>query len=186
MRLPISFDDASYFRDEFRGDLVVTTGVLYYFPHTNVAAEKRRKKLGAGDGIDFVAPPLLGTVGEVVAPFGLGKLAYARARLLLGKPTLNRPRLLGGRGAWPAGASCAELQRLLDARVAAERRRPAELSEYEFSLPRPLRFAAGDVRRPRLRLGRLSFETEYDTHDFIVGLRHQRLLAEALGEGGFI
>jgi hypothetical protein len=56
MRLPVSFDDVPYFRNQFRGDLIVTDGVIYYFPHTNVAEEKNRKKFGPADGIDMAAP----------------------------------------------------------------------------------------------------------------------------------
>ncbi len=35
MRLPDAFDDVWYFRGEYRGDMIVTEGVLYHFPHTN-------------------------------------------------------------------------------------------------------------------------------------------------------
>ena len=60
MRLPVSFDDVWYFRKEYRGDLVVTDGVLYYFPHTNATLEKARRN--APDPADGVAP-FLGAAG---------------------------------------------------------------------------------------------------------------------------
>ena len=44
MQLPISFDEVPYFKNQFRGDLIVTAGVIYYFPHTNVAKEKLEKE----------------------------------------------------------------------------------------------------------------------------------------------
>ena len=187
MSLPVSFDDVPYFRNQFRGDLIVTGGVIYYFPHTNVQAEKARKKFGPADGIDMAAP-LLGAAGEVVGLFGLGKFVFdktAGLRRRLRRSSINRPRLRE-QGLWVAGAPCAELRERLDAYVAAEKKRPPVLTEYEYSLPKPMRFAAADVAGVRVRLGGLRFDTEFDTHDFIVGLRRQAMLLEALREGGFV
>src|SRR3954451_18273561 len=44
MPLPISLDDVAYFKNEFRGDLIITPGVLYYFPHTNIALERKENR----------------------------------------------------------------------------------------------------------------------------------------------
>ena len=40
MKQATSFDDVSYFKNQFRGDLIITEGRLDYFQHTNVAAAK--------------------------------------------------------------------------------------------------------------------------------------------------
>ena len=187
MSLPVSFDDVPYFRNQFRGDLIVTGGVIYYFPHTNVAEEKNRKKFTPADGLDMAAP-VLGVVGEVVGLFGIGRFVFDRTaglRRRLRRPSINRPRL-SEKGLWVAGDTCQGARERLDAYVAAEKKRPPQLTEYEYSLPKPMRFAAGDVAGVRVRLGGLRFDTEFDTHDFIVGLRRQAMLLEALREGGFV
>jgi hypothetical protein len=187
MKLPVSFDDVPYFRNQFRGDLIVTGGVIYYFPHTNVEAEKRRKKFVPADGIDMAAP-LLGAAGELIGLFGLGRVVFDRTaglRRRLRRPSVNRPRLRE-EGLWVAGASCAEARRRLDAYVSAEKKRPPQLTEYEYSLPKPMRFEAAGVSGVRVRLGALRFDTEFDSHDFIVGFRRQAMLLEALREGGFV
>jgi hypothetical protein len=186
MSLPISFDDVPYFRNQFRGDLIVTGGVIYYFPHTNVAEEKNRKNFGPADGIDMAAP-VLGAVGEVIGLLGLGKAVFDRTsgpRRRLRRPTLNRPRL-SEKGLWVAGDSCEEARERLDPYVAAEKKRPPQLTGYEYSLPKPMRFAAAQVAGLRVRLGVLRFDTEFDSHDFNVGLRRRAVLLEALREAGF-
>jgi hypothetical protein len=181
MRLPLSFDDVWYFRREYRGDLVVTDGVLYYFPHTNAALEKaRRHKPDAADAVTAV----LGPAGEVLDA-GLGVYrAGARLWRRLRGPTVNRPRLMK-EGLWAVGASSRDMQRRLDAHVEAARKEPAQQVAYEFGLPKPMRFAADEMRRVRLRLGALKFDTEFDQHDFTVGLRRAGALRRALRDGGF-
>lgn len=182
MRLPVSFDDVWYFRKEYRGDLVVTDGVLYYFPHTNAALEKaRRNAPAAADGV----APFIGAAGEALGVgLGLYKVAEGLWRRL--RPsTLNQPRLKKD-GPWVVGASSREMQALLDAHVAEVRREPAQLVAYEFGLPKPMRFTAEEMRDVRVRLGVLKFDTEFDQHDFTVGLRRSKLLRRALRAGGFV
>ncbi|HEX8336262.1 MAG TPA: hypothetical protein VF621_05995 [Pyrinomonadaceae bacterium] len=181
MRLPVSFDDVWYFRKEYRGDLIVTDGVLYYFPHTNAELEKaRRNAPGAADGV----APFIGAAGEALnLGLGLYKVAAGLWRKLR-RPTINRPRLKQA-GLWAFGANSRDMQALLDARVEAARREPARLVAYELTLPKPMRFAAAEMRGVRLRLGVLKFDTEFDGHDFTVGLRRAKLLRRALRDGGF-
>lgn len=181
MRLPLSFDDTWYFRREYRGDLVVTEGVLYYFPHTNATLEKARRN--APDPVDGVLP-FSGPAGEA---FDVGFGLYKAARDVWRKvrtPSVNQPRLKK-EGLWVVGASSRDLQALLDARVEQMRREPPRLVAYELTLPKPLRFAAAAVKGARVRLGVLKFETEFDSHDFTVGLRRAGLLRRALRDGGF-
>lgn len=181
VRLPVSLDDTWYFRREYRGDLVVTEGVLYYFPHTNATLERARRS--APDPSDG-ALAFLGSVGEAV---GIGRGLYKIVNEVWRKvrtPTVNRPRLKK-EGLWTVGASSRDLRELLDARVESARREPPRLVAYELTLPKPSRFAAADVKGARVRLGVLKFETEFDSHDFTVGLRRAGLLRRALREGGF-
>ncbi len=187
LTLPVSFDDVPYFKNQFRGDLVVARGVIYYFPHTNVEAERSRKKIGPADAIDFGAQ-FLGTIGEFIGLFGLGKAVYNRTenfRRKLRKPTINRPRLCE-KGLWPVNGSRENIERLLDAYIAAEKSNPPQLTDYQFSLPKPMRFSHSQVNRMRVKFGSLRFDTEFDNHDFTVGLRRQKLLREALREGEFL
>ncbi|HEX7315945.1 MAG TPA: hypothetical protein VF297_18660 [Pyrinomonadaceae bacterium] len=181
MRVPVSFDDTWYFRREYRGDLVVTEGVLYYFPHTNAMLEKARRH--APDTADAVLP-FLGPAGEA-ADLGLGLYKFAaQVWRKVRTPTINQPRLKK-EGLWMVGASSRDLQARLDAHVEAARREPARLVAYELTLPKPMRFAAEDVKNARVRLGVLKFETEFDSHDFTVGLRRAGRLRHALRDGGF-
>lgn len=183
MRLPISFDDAAYFRKEYSGDLVITHGVIYYFPHTNMSLKKTKKGFRL-DPFD-VLTAFMGVAGEIIH---LSRALYRGGgglwRQLRG-PTINEPRLKGS-GLWVAGASSQQMQALLDAHIASTKREPSRLVGYEFTLPKPLRFTAREVSNVRLRLGVLRFSTEFDSHDFTVGLRRARRLRESLREGTFI
>jgi len=182
MRLPVSFDEAAYFGKEYRGDLIITHGVIYYFPHTNTTLERGRKNTpGALDGVTA----LMGPAGEAIH---LGLVFYRAAAGLwrrLRGPTINRPRLKS-EGLWAVGASSREMQARLDTYVALRRREASRLVAYELTLPKPMRFPSAEMRGVSVRLGELKFETEFDRHDFTVGLRRGRLLREALREGGFI
>ncbi len=183
MRLPVSFDDAAYFRKEYRGDLVITHGVIYYFPHTNVAFEKRKRD-PHHDAVD-VLTAFMGAAGEAIV---LSRALYRGVRGLWSKlrgPTINQPHLKRS-GLWVAGASSREMQSLLDAHIAFRKREPSRLVGYEYTLPKPLRFAAEDISDVSLRLGVLRFSTEFDSHDLTVGVRRARRLREALREGAFI
>ena len=182
MRLPVSFDDAAYFRREYRGDLVITHGVIYYFPHTNMALEKRKRD--PHDAIDVVAA-FMGAAGEAIV---VGRALYGGIGGLWRKlrgPTINRPHLKRS-GLWVTGASSHEMQSLLDTHIASTRREPSRLVGYEYTLPKPLRFTAREIGNMSLRLGVLRFSTEFDSHDFTVGVRRARRLREALREGAFI
>ncbi|MDQ3713011.1 MAG: hypothetical protein M3388_12450 [Acidobacteriota bacterium] len=53
MKLPISFDEVSYFNNEYRGDLIITKGVLYYFPHTRVIHARYADELGGKDASQY-------------------------------------------------------------------------------------------------------------------------------------
>lgn len=182
MRLPVSFDDAAYFRKEYRGDLIITDGVIYYFPHTNVALKKT--KGSPRDPID-VLTAFMGPTGEAIA---LGRALYGGIpglwRKLRGS-TINQPHLRRS-GLWVVGASSRELQSLLDAHIASVKREPSRLVGYEYTLPKPLRFTGQEISDVCLRLGVLRFSTEFDSHDFTVGVRRARRLREALREGAFI
>ncbi len=163
--------------------MIITQGVLYYFPHTNVALEKT-KRYPRPDAVD-VATAFMGPAGEAI---GLGRALYGGMGGLWRKlrgPTINQPHLKRS-GLWVADASSHQMQSLLDTHIASTRREPSQLVGYEYSLPKPLRFTAREVSDMCLRLGVLRFSTEFDSHDFTVGVRRAGRLCAALREGAFI
>jgi hypothetical protein len=162
----MTFDDVSYFGDEYRGDLVITHGVIYYFPHTNVALQKEETGYGAP-----VAFRLLIALIYLVSPVTRDLVS-----------TTNQPELRE-MGLWRDGESSQSLQARLDAYIAGAVQAPQH-SQFEYGLPRPMRFARADIKNISMR-GGLRFDTECDNHAFSIGLRRKRRLREALWEGGF-
>lgn len=170
MSLPMTFDNVSYFGNEYRGDLVITHGIIYYFPHTNVASEKNQRREKLIDQVGLLAIPL--------------DFLLTLANEL--RTTTNKPRhpTLQEINLWRVGESSRNLQARLDACVAEMRGQPTQLVEYEYTLPKPMRFARADIRNLSTR-GRLRFDTEYDSHDFSIRFYRKKMLREALWEGGF-
>ena len=166
MSLPIAFGDVPYFRNEYRGDLIITHEVIYYFPQVNVALEQKKRGPRATDH--------LGLIG----------LAFDLLVMLIKHLQTNQPKLRA-MGLWKDGESSASLQARLDAHIAEVRKQPPQLLDYEYKLPKPMRFARADIKNLSLR-GGLSFDTEYDHHDFAVGFHRKKLLRETLWEAGFI
>lgn len=167
MTLPMSFDNVSYFGDEYRGDLIITQGIIYYFPHTNMALQK--KEMGYGS---FAGLGLLGVLLDLISPF-LRELVA----------TTNKPDLRDV-GLWRNGESSQSLQARLDAHLAEVKKQPLEILQYEYRMPKPMRFAVDEIKNLSVR-GGLTFDSAYDTHDFSIGFRRKRLLRDALWEGGF-
>jgi hypothetical protein len=167
MSLPMTFDDVSYFGNEYRGDLVITHGTIYYFPHTNVAFEKKNSRYGTTDHLGLIAIPF-DLLANLIKEFGT---------------TTNKPRLRK-MGLWRDGESSQNLQARLDAHIADVKKQPPQLVQYEHKLPKPMRFARADIKNLSMR-GGLRFDTEYDNHDFSIGFHRKKLLREALWEGGF-
>ncbi|HVQ37902.1 MAG TPA: hypothetical protein VMS31_10240 [Pyrinomonadaceae bacterium] len=163
----MTFDDVSYFGSEYRGDLVITHGIIYYFPHINVALERKNRGYKATDHLGLIA-----------IPFDL--LAALIKEL---QTTTNKPKLRKA-GLWKEGESSQDLQARLDAHIAEVKKQPPQLVQYEYQLPKPMRFARADIKNLSMR-GGLRFDTEYDNHDFSIGFHRKKLLREALWEGGF-
>ena len=168
MSLPMSFDDVPYFGNEYRGDLIITHGVIYYFPHTNVALERKKRGYRATDHLGLIA-----------LPFDLLGMLIKELRT-----TTNNPKLRE-LGLWKEGESSQSLQARLDSHIAEVKKQPSQLVQYEFTLPKPMRFPHSDIKNLSLR-GGLRFDTEYDSHDFAIGFHRSKSLREALWEGGFL
>ena len=186
MNLPISFDDVSYFNNEYRGDLIVTKGVLYYFPHTRVAASRHASEIGGKETAD-----LIGVVGNLVPFLGAVPWIHAAAdkTVKIGKlvrrtfrPTVNSPGIRQ-RGLWSGRETSESLQEALDAYIEEVKLDP--LTFEEDSVPKPIRFAAEDMQNVRLKL-KLRFDAKFDNHDFRINPLRRSLLRNALKEGGFL
>jgi hypothetical protein len=173
LTLPISFDEVPYFKNSFRGDLIVTQGVLYYFPHTNTLARENYAKSAA---LEIASKA-----------FGLGALPLElaiRIAWAMKRTTVNQARIRD-EGLWKAGDSSRTLQERLDGHIAKLREESPRLVLYEETVPRPMRFVQTDVRNMKLGLG-LRFDTEFDSHDFRIAIHRRRLLQDALWMAGFL
>ncbi len=187
MKLPISFDEVSYFNNEYRGDLIITKGVLYYFPHTRVIHARYADELGGKD-----AMPIFELLGNL-APF-LGTVPWIRASadksVKFGeflkrtfRPTTNLPRIRKNH-LWRGGGDTNEnLQKILDEYIEKVKRERLEFDDD--SVPKPMRFSAEEIENARFGL-KFKFDAKYDNHDFRVNLIHRSLFNKALKEGGFI
>lgn len=174
MTLPMSFDDVPY-SNEFRGDLIIAHGVIYYFAHTSVALERKKRGYGATDHLGLIA-----------LPFELLGLLLQELRT-----TINQPRLRSA-GLWKDGDTSKFLQERLDPIVTEKNKetRPmfqfdsSKPDQYSYELPKPMRFPLADIVKISLRRGLIVW-TEYDDHRFSIGFHRKKLLREALWEGGF-
>jgi hypothetical protein len=186
MNLPISFEEVSYFNNEFRGDLIVTKGVLYYFPHTRVNYARRSEELGGKDAMavfellgNFV--PLLGTVPWVRTAADksvkVGKFLKRKFRPTTNSPKIRRANL------WRGNETNESLQTVLDEYI--ERIKSESLAFEEDSVPKPMRFSAEEIENARFGL-KFKFDAKYDNHDFKVNLIHRNLFKKALIQGGFL
>lgn len=187
MKLPVSFEETAYFKNEYRGDLIITTGVLYYFPHTRVSAARFNNDVLGGRekaGMVGLAGALLPLAGAAPTLYALANNSVKFARFLnrMFRPGMNSP-LIDNLRIRLSGQSNNSIQQFLDRNIVLMRMNDLEFGDD--SIPKPMRFTAEDMKNARLGL-KFTFETEYDDHDFRVNLFHLRKLKDALAKGGFI
>jgi hypothetical protein len=145
----------------FEGDLVITTNHLYHFPHTHLDG---RRIESAG-----LAAVLTMEGGDSGAPL----LAALDNNLNAAEPRQT-----------DTDVDITEaLEAKLDGHLENEReeRKEAFVSE---SLPLPMRFLKGGIRRLQLTKRGFSFFANSDNHEFIV--RHPDILRRALKTGGYL
>jgi hypothetical protein len=168
MSLPISFDDVPYFGNQYRGDLIITHQVIYYFPQVDVTEERKKRGYRATDHLGLIALPF-DFLGMLIKEL---------------QTTTNQPKLREI-GMWKEGETSQTLQSRLDSHIAELKKQPTNLAQFANTLPKPMRFALTDIKNLSLR-GGLRFDTEYDSHDFAIGFHRKKLLRDALWEGGLI
>ena len=136
MQLPISFDEVPYFKNQFRGDLIVTAGVIYYFPHTNVAKEKLEKenRVRVPKQFELVSQAAISVIGPANFLLAIVNSVF-RLYSKLTRRTVNQPRL----GSWVTVSSNESAQSQLDNCIEWAKKRSSELVAYQYSLPKPMR-----------------------------------------------
>lgn len=186
MKLPISFEEVSYFNNEYRGDLIVTKDVLYYFPHTRVISARYSQEIGGKDAMtifDLLGnfAPILGAVPWIRAVADKSVKAGKFLKRTL-RPTTNLPRIRKLQ-LWRENDTNENLQIVLDEYI--ERIKKERLEFDEDSVPKPMRFSADEIGNATFGL-KFKFDAKYDNHDFRVNFIHRSLLKKTLKEGGFL
>ena len=186
MKLPVSFEEVSYFKNEYRGDLIVTKGVLYYFPHTRVKYARYADELGGKDVMPVF--DLLGNLAPIFATVPWIQ-AVADKSIKAGKtlkrtfrPTINSPQIRKIH-LWRGSDTNENLQTVLDEYI--ESLKKENLKFQEDSVPKPMRFAVDEIENVRFGL-KFKFDAKFDNHDFRVNLLHKSLFKKTLQEGGFL
>jgi hypothetical protein len=173
MNQPMSIDDVPYYTGYYNGDFIITNGVLYYFPHTDLTQEDINNRVGSRT--PFVARILINGVSTVV-------FSAAYITKLSGS---NRSRIRKA-GLWKANDSNADLQKRLDEHISKVKSERSAGVKFSTALPAPERFARDEIQNMKLSFGGvLTFDAHSDSHDFKVGLIRKGLLRQALKDGGF-
>jgi hypothetical protein len=148
----------------FRGDLIVTRGVIYYFPLQHL-----HKSKSPDDGAAFG-----GVMGSLLGDDGSHMDESIK---LFERPKLDMNIL------WRTTPPDWELQSFLDAHLMELKKYPSASGD---DLPLPSRYPAGEIRNLVINsMGRLSFQTEFDEHVFKVGMLRRGKISQALSEAGF-
>ena len=171
--LPVLLDNVLYYKIDdryaFRGDLIITPRIIYFFPHTDLEQER------INHGVDFLS----GAPG--------GDLAREVFTKIMSGFGISQPSSHPGSGIaslWNKEDSSEELQSRLDAHIA--RLKKDRTVVFSSSLPVPGRLLSGYVIGLRLeRDGVLSFHADSDRHDFDIGATRFELIARTLFEAGF-
>jgi hypothetical protein len=181
MNLPTSIRNVQYYKIagkySYEGELIITDGVLYFFPTVDLEEQRLRKNMFLGGGcivgiIGFITGVviliILKLLGSIVSP--LIKSSYSDFRKT---------------GLWKDTDTSETLQPKLDNYI-AERKQNKEL--LSSSMPAPIRFSYRDIHQGLIvnGMGELRFYAYSDWHDFNVGVVKKELLRRALKEGKFL
>ena len=186
MKLPISFEEVPYFNNEYRGDLIITKGVIYYFPHTRVVAARFSHEIGGKDTAEMIG--LLGNLVPIIETVPWIHSAADKS-VKIGKflkrtfkPTTNSPKIKK-LNLWRGDESNENLQMILDEYISQIKKE--SLKFEEDSVPQPMRFALEDVENLSFGL-KFRFDGKFDNHDFRVNIIHRSQFKKALIEAGFL
>jgi hypothetical protein len=172
MTLPLSIDDVSYYNKAFVGDLIITPGKIYFFPHAK-AERKESRAIDAASALGEHA----GLIGVVI---GLIVAVVSKELRTTNKSQLHK------NGMWKAYDTNEELQSRLDTYVEALKQKQKP-DDFSSSLPKPIRIASDEIVKIKTSFtGKVLIETRYDKHDFDIGFKRKKVLLEALTEGKFV
>jgi hypothetical protein len=183
MNLPVSFSEISYYDDEYRGDLIITGGVIYFFPQKRSAYDKIYLFGGVFDRIlnwlfrsvlMFVAGAGIQDLIEFVTTFG----RFAK-RGMSGKNTPKIAKL----GLWREGQTDRELQQKLDKYLLELKDNKLDFSKE--SLPKPFAFKVSEMSDISFKW-KFKFNTKFDDHDFGISFFNRKSLRAALQKAGFL
>jgi hypothetical protein len=146
----------------YKGDFVITAGVIYYLPHTDLIQRRINSTVTAMSGLAG------GMGGRMIRRLSLPDHDDTGKKVLQGKE------------------SSLILQQQLDAYI-KELRDARSSVTASTTLPLPLRYAKADVTNLSLKpMGSVLFEAGYDTHFYKTGLLKKSYVRKALTEAGFI
>jgi hypothetical protein len=158
----------------YKGDLIITDGTLYYFPHTDLVEERIDKTAMAAMLILISCGVAL--IYRFVAPLLVDPL--------LGRNTPSTIELL--QIIERAEGDSTKVREKLDEHIANLKAVNAG-SRRNLTLPLPVRFAHQDVKRVSFGLfGALRFDGKYGEEQFHAGLIGRGALRRALNEEGFV
>ena len=164
MSLPIRVKNVRYKvagKYAYQGDMIITAGVMYYFPHTDLIQRRINR---AVDAMAFAAG---GLAGDFIRDLGLADFDKSADPLL------------------QAEGHSLRIQEKLDAYIAElkAKRSSVTLSSY---LPIPLRYTTNEIKNLSLTvMGSVQFEAHYDTHFYNAGFARKKVLRTSLIEAGF-
>ena len=136
MTLPAKFNNVQYYlisgQYSFAGDLIVTRGVLYFFPHTDLEAQRIKNSSRHSGG---------GLVGGLVADAiyaGVDAAAMAAKGSYLSK-----------HGLWHEGDTDEQFRQRADAHM-VELKEQRKKERFSESLPIPTRIATDEIRNLKM------------------------------------
>jgi hypothetical protein len=180
MILPVSISKVQYYKISgeysYEGELIITDGVLYFFPFVDLEEKRFRKNMFIGGGcvwglgaflFALIFGAILSLIGGIIKPL---RLSTSHSKLRK-------------QGLWSDGDSSAPLQKKLDAYIEEMKEKKLTLSS---SMPVPSRFPKEGISNLTLSLmGEMRFAAQSDRHDFSIGVVKKASVREALKEGGF-
>lgn len=151
----------------YEGDFIITNGVLYYFPHTDLLQQRINRATSLASGVAG------GMVGGIIGGLGAGAIRGLQqsAHREDHEKALDNPTILKSR---------------LDS-VIAEIKEKHSKDISANSLPLPMRYSSDEISEFSVSFfGVFSFKTKYEQHVFKTSMRYSKKIKESLSQNGFI
>jgi hypothetical protein len=179
MNLPTSISKIPYYKISskysYEGELVITQGVLYFFPFVDLQDKRQEKSVGLLLGGCVFGPLIYLLSLLLLLPFKFMGNFFKQLPLSSSK--------VRKQGLWVEGDSSESLQRKLDKHIEQIKEKKLLSSS---SLPVPGRFNNDEIFNLKVSpMGNLSLNTRHDKHDFKIGTLRKAAVIEALKIAGF-